>query len=87
MRKRKAQTELASQSSKRTTKSSRFELALRDKIASGLPWLDEAQQMLRRFYSQSNLEALVNNWSYRHSVPELAYVCVEDVTFRGNTRK
>ena len=87
MRKRKSQTELASQSLKGTTKSSRCELALKDKIASGPPWLAKTQQLLHRFYSQSKLEALINNWSYTHTVPMLAYVCVEDVTFRGDTGK
>jgi hypothetical protein len=83
--KRKSQTESAAQSLKGTTQCSRFELALRDKITSRLPWLEGAQQLLRRFYSQGNLEALVNNWSYSHSVPALAYVYVEDVTFRSDT--
>ncbi len=87
MIKRKSQTQSGTQGLKGTTKSSRFELVLKDKIASGPSWLEEAQQMLHRFYSQSNLEALVTNWSFIHSVPALAYVCVEDVTFRGNIRK
>ena len=62
-------------------------MKLRDQITGRLSWLWEWQQALYRFYSQSNLKVLVNDWSYTHAVPTLAYVCVEDVTFRGDTRK
>ncbi len=83
--KRISQYELDIQSLNGTIEDSHFEMKLIDKIADNLSWLWEWQHALYHVYSKSILETLVNGSSRIYAVPALAYIRVEDITYRGYT--
>ncbi len=83
--KRILQYELDLQSLNGTIEDSHFEMKLRDKIADSLSWLWEWQHALYHLYSEGILKTLVNGSSRTCAVPALAYIRVEDITYRGYT--
>ena len=85
--KRKFQYESGTQSLNERAENSRFDPKLAGEIARRLSWLWGWQHALQPLYTQSALKSLVNGWLGSCAVLAMAYVHVEDITYRGHTGK
>jgi hypothetical protein len=85
--KRKSHYESGKQSLNDTAENSSFNPKLADRIARRLSWLWGWQQALELSYAQSALKSLVNGWLGIPTVPAMAYVYVEDITYWSHMGK